>query len=192
MSISINAPVEVSGAVRGAQVASVFISAAAAGGTLGLSTFFVPGILESPTALMLRQWGRMYHAGKIVFPGAAATAAVAFGYVYYATTNAAGLPTSLEVTASNLPLVAAGLCLSIIPYTMLALLPTNKLLIAKAAEAEEDAQVSKADRAAGAGVVYTAQEEESAKQLVDRWGLLSLGRPILLGAAAIVGLVAYL
>ncbi|CAK7226697.1 hypothetical protein SCUCBS95973_006286 [Sporothrix curviconia] len=192
MSISINAPVEVSNAVRGAQAASVFISAAAAGGTLGLSTFFIPRILESPTGLMLRQWGRMYHVGKVAFPGAAATAAVAFGYVYYATTNASGLPTSLEVSASSLPLVAAGLCLSIVPYTMLALLPTNKELLAKAQAAEEDALLSKADRAAGAGTVYTAQQEESAKQLVDRWGVLSLGRPLLLGAASIVGLIAYL
>lgn len=191
MSISINAPAVTSDAVRGAQAASIFISAAAAGGCLGLSTFVVPRLLEAPTGLMLRQWGRTFHSGKIVFPGAAATAAAAFGYVYFKTANATS-PSSLEVTASTLPLVAAGLCLAIVPYTFLVLRPTNKELIAKAALAEQDAKVSKAERAAGAGTVYTAQEEESAKQLVDRWGTLSLGRPILLAAAAIVGLVAYL
>ncbi|ERS96858.1 uncharacterized protein SPSK_00059 [Sporothrix schenckii 1099-18] len=191
MSISFNAPAVTSDAVRGAQAASIFLSAAAAGGSLGLSTFLVPRLLESPTALMLRQWGRTFQAGKIVFPGAAATAAAAFGFVYYRTANAA-TPSSIEVSASALPLVAAGLCLSIVPYTLLILRPTNKELIAKAAQAEEDAQLSKADRAAGAGTVYTAQEEASAKQLVDRWGTLSLGRSLLLAAAAIVGLVAYL
>ncbi|KAL1888488.1 hypothetical protein Sste5346_009532 [Sporothrix stenoceras] len=191
MSISINAPAVTSDAVRGAQAASIFISAAAAGGALGISTFLVPRILESPTGVMLRQWGRTFQASKIAFPGAATAAAAAFGFVYYKTANATS-PTSLEVTASSLPLVAAGLCLAIVPYTFLVLRPTNKELLAKSALAEQDVKVTKADRAAGAGTVYTAQEEESAKQLVDRWATLSLGRPILLAAAAIVGLVAYL
>lgn len=191
MSISFNAPAVASDAVRSAQAASIFISAAAAGGSLGLSTFLVPRLLEAPTGLMLRQWGRTYQAGKIVFPGAAGTAAAAFAYVYFKTANASS-PHSLEVTASSLPLVAAGLCLAIVPYTILILRPTNKELLSKAALAEQDVRVSKAERAAGAGTVYTAQEEASAKQLVDRWGTLSLGRPVLLAAAAVVGLVAYL
>ncbi|CAK7269715.1 hypothetical protein SEPCBS57363_003741 [Sporothrix epigloea] len=192
MSISINAPVEVSNVVRGAQAASIFISAAAAGGSLGISTFYVRQILDSPTNVMLRQWGRMYHSGKAVFPGAAVAAAAAYGYVYFATTNSSSLPNTLEVSTSNLPLIAAGLCLSIVPYTFLMMLPTNKQLLPKAQAAEEDALFTKADKAAGAGTVYTAQQEQAAKQLVDRWGMLNLGRPILLSAAAIVGLIAFL
>ncbi|CAK7562925.1 MAG: hypothetical protein SEPTF4163_000781 [Sporothrix epigloea] len=192
MSIAIDAPVEVSNVVRGAQAASIFISAAASGGSLGISTFYIRHILDSPTDVMLRQWGRMYHSGKLVFPGASLAAAAAYGYVYFATTKASSLPKSLEVSTSNLPLIAAGLCLSIVPYTLLVLLPTNKQLLPKAQAFEEDALLTKADKAAGAGTVYTAQQEQTAKQLVERWGVLNLGRPILLSAAALVGLVAFL
>ncbi|CAK7268400.1 hypothetical protein SEPCBS119000_003043 [Sporothrix epigloea] len=192
MSISIDAPVKVSDVVRGAQAASIFISAAAAGGSLGLSALYTRQILDSPTDVMLRQWGRMYHSGKAVFPGAAVAAAAAYGYVYYATTRASSLPKSLEVSTSNLPLIAAGLCLSIVPYTLLVLLPTNKKLLPKAQAAEENALLSKADRAAGAGTVYTEQQEQTAKQLVDLWGVLNLGRSVLLGAASIIGLIAFL
>ena len=173
-------------AIRVAQTASIVLSAAAAGGNLGLSTNLIPRLLESPAELMLRQWQHMFDSSKIMYPGMAVAASLAHGYIYMSARR------TLGAAASKLPLLAAGLSLAIVPYTVVVLFPTNRELIKRAAAAEASSKVSKAERAAGAGVNYTAQEEAAAKQLVDRWGVLNLGRSALLAAASIAGLWTYL
>ncbi|OAA62817.1 hypothetical protein SPI_04357 [Niveomyces insectorum RCEF 264] len=174
---------------RAAQATGLFVSAAAAGAGLGLSVFTVPRLLEAPPDLMLRQWKRTFDRGKPVFIASGVVSALSYGYVYYAAQRS--LASSHVLVASRLPLLAAGLSLAVMPYTLLFVLPTNKKLEARVAQVAEAEEKRTAGGSAGTKT-FTAEEEESAKQLVDRWGLLNLGRPLLMAAAAFVGLASFL
>lgn len=57
-------------------------------------------------------------------------------------------------------------------------MPTNKKLMAKEEETRGMAVTDK--------VVETGLEEETAHALVDKWGMLNLGRSVLLGVGALV------
>ncbi len=183
-------PTAASPLVRAAQVASVLFSAAAAGGGLTISGFLIPRLLESPPGLMLRQWQRVYDTGKVTFPSAAAVAAVSFALVYAQADKA--------VATAWPALAAAGVCLSVVPYTAVALLPTNKLLFKRVAAAEADAQTASPSTTAKAGdgtaysTSFTEKEAAECRALVRYWGQLNVGRGLLMTAGAVVGLLAYL
>jgi len=72
------------------------------------------------------------------------------------------------------------LALGIAPYTMLVIDPTNRKLKAKV---EETKGLEVTDTLVEAGTAGG----ETAHVLVDRWGVLNLGRGAMLVASAIVG-----
>ena len=160
-----------SATVRAAQTASILVSTLAGGANLALSFFVIPRLLESPTPLMLRQWANSFNVTKKVFPVLGHLAGLNFFYLAYK-------------TKSRLFLTAGLLCASNAPYTLAVLMPTNRKLFAKV---DEMRSMGATDE-----VVEIGAREETAKYLVDHWGILNLPRGLLLAAAGAVGLYASL
>ena len=77
--------------------------------------------------------------------------------------------------------LAAGLLtVGIVPYTLAVIRPTNEKLLAKAKETKTLAITDE--------VVEIGQGNETAHKLVDNWGVLNLGRAVMVAAASMVGL----
>ncbi len=134
---------------------------------------------------MLTQWLRTYNLGHATMPLTSTVAAAAYFWL--------GLRSGLA--SGRLYLTAGALTIGIVPYTLAAILPTNKKLFALEERAGLGAQaaagVSVAVEGKGKEVV-TVEEERGAKGLVDWWGVLNLGRAGLLLGGAVCGLVATL
>lgn len=160
--------------VRAAQALAIFLSTGGSGLSLGLSTLVVPRLLESPTPLMLRQWARVLMAGKHTFPALGAAAAAPYWYLAYRFWGAGG------TRVGQLYLLAGALCVGIVPYTLVVVMPTNRKLLRKV---DETKWLAEADE-----VVETGAREESAKYLVDHWGMLHLGRVAMGAVAGMIGL----
>jgi hypothetical protein len=127
---------------------------------------------------MLSQWLRTYTLGATTMP--ASTAVTAAAYVWL------GLKTpGISLFRSRLYLAAAGLTVGIIPFTIVFIKGTNGRL----KEMEKEAN---SVQATVASPEVQAEEERSAKALVDWWGMLNLGRAALLISGAVCGLVATL
>lgn len=168
--------------IRAAQALAIFASAGSAGLSLGVSALVLPRLLESPTPLMLRQWARLLEAGKRTFPALAAAAAAPYWFLAYRFWGGAGWNGGTR--AGWLYLVAGGLCVGTVPYTLAVVMPTNRRLLRKV---EQTRMLGEADE-----VVETGAREESAKYLVDHWGLLHMGRVVMIAAAGMIGLGASL
>ncbi|KAH6651032.1 hypothetical protein F5144DRAFT_558180 [Chaetomium tenue] len=174
---------------------TILLSSLTAGLNLSLSLFLIPRLLESPTPLMLQQWRRTYSRGHAIIPTAALAASA--GYLYL------GLGSGL---GSRLYLVAAGLTVGIVPYTVAVMQVTNGRLMElgervrvreEKREREEEEEVEavtavEVQEEEEEDEVVTVEEERSAKGLVDLWGVLNLGRAALLTAGAACGLAATL
>lgn len=155
--------------IRLAQASALLLSSSLAGVSLALSSFLIPRLLELPVPLMLVQWRATFHQGsKTMPPAAAATAAL---YFYLAAAHRRG-PKGVWY------LVAGVLNFGIVPYTVAFMMGTNRMLEARAERAER------------AGVLEEVVEEAEgvgSKFLVDRWGVLNLGRAVMVGVGAVVG-----
>lgn len=159
--------------IRLAQASALLLSSSLAGVSLALSSFLIPRLLELPVPLMLVQWRATFHQGsKTMPPAAAATAAL---YFYLAAAHRRG-PKGVWY------LVAGVLNFGIVPYTVAFMMGTNRMLEARAERAER------------AGVLEEVVEEVveeaegvGSKFLVDRWGVLNLGRAVMVGVGAVVG-----
>lgn len=168
-------------AIRTAEAATIFISTLTAGGNLALSFLVVPRLLESPTPLMLRQWVNSYNVTKVVFPALGSLSGLSYLFLSYHHHQSA-------VASKAKAYLAAGLlCLSVMPYTGFLIVPTNKKILRKAEEmrgmkAVEGVEVEEK----GVGPLG----EESAKWLVDHWGMLNLPRGIVTAVAGMLGLAA--
>lgn len=116
----------------------------------------------------------MYLRGKSVAPPVAAVSLASFGYLAIKLYNA---PLSVNHPRGELYALAGVMTVSIVPYTLLVMESVNAKLMAKA-EAMEGMDVE--DEATEVGML----KGESAKELVDWWGVLNLGRGVfpLLGA----------
>ncbi len=179
-------------AVRAAQAASIFVNATTAGASLGLSALLIPRFLEAPTPLMLRQWSNMFERTRRPFPAAAAAAAAGYFALayYYAFRTATG------AVAGRLYALSGSLCIGIVPYTLVLIMPTNKKLFAKVDEVNKLGLLAQDDvdnkahitQVKGELVETGQQKEETAKYLVDHWGILNVGRAGMLAAAAAIGL----
>lgn len=167
--------------IRTAEAATIFISTLTAGGNLALSFLVVPRLLESPTPLMLRQWVNSYSITKVVFPALCSLSGLSYLFLSYHHHHSA-------VASKARAYLAAGLlCLSVMPYTGFLIVPTNKKILRKADEmkgmkAVEGMEVEEK----GVGPLG----EESAKWLVDHWGMLNLPRGIVTAVAGMLGLAA--
>jgi hypothetical protein len=89
-------------------------------------------------------------------------------------------------TRARLLGAAAALCLAVIPWTKLFMTKQLNEKILALADRAEGAAVAKDEE----GAVFTAQEERSAKWLVDQWGVYNLGRVVPMGVAGALGVFA--
>jgi len=129
---------------------------------------------------MLQLWERTLLAGKARMPPLGGSAALLYFYLAYrlASSTTAATAATAAATARAYAL-AGGLCVGIVPYTYAVMMPTNKRLLAKLDESR---------RAAALGFEAAGLDDLGAKQLVDRWGMLNLGRGVMLGSAALIAL----
>ncbi|KKY35010.1 hypothetical protein UCDDA912_g04960 [Diaporthe ampelina] len=168
-------------AIRTTEAASIFLSTLTAGGNLALSILVVPRLLESPTPLMLRQWVNSYNLTKVMFPALGSLSGLSYLFLSYHHHSSAA------ATKAKAYLGAGLLCLSVMPYTWAFILPTNRKILRKAEEmrglkAVEGVEVEEQ----GVG----PRGEESAKWLVDHWGMLNLPRGVATAVAGMLGLAA--
>ncbi|KAK1830342.1 hypothetical protein QBC39DRAFT_354232 [Podospora conica] len=158
--------------IRLAQATSILLSSSLTGVSLAISAFLVPRLLELPVPLMLLQWRATFHQGSKTMPPAAAAAAALYFY----------LAAAHRRTDRGVPYLAAGaLSFGIIPYTVAFMMATNRMLEARAARAERVGMLEE---------VVEEAEGVGSKYLVDRWGMLNLGRTVMVGVAAVVGALA--
>ncbi|KAL2129519.1 hypothetical protein VTI74DRAFT_7647 [Chaetomium olivicolor] len=163
---------------RLAQGTTLLLSSFSSGVSLAFSCVLVPRLLESPSDIMLTQWLHTYALGAATMPLAAA--ATTAGYIFL------GLRTpGISLFRSRMYLAAGALTVGIVPYTVLVMRGTNNRLRAL----EERASAKTVELPAPE---VRAEEERTAKGLVDWWGVLNLGRTGLLVAGAVCGLVAAL
>lgn len=167
--------------IRTAQATSIFLSALSCGVNLADSFLLVPRLLESPTPLMVRQWQRSYNITVVFFPSILQPVAAIFYYLSWHFRRAGG--GGGASTQSKLYLAAGLLCSAIGPYTWFVVFPTNKKIMRKVEETKDLMATEEVMETNGA-------RAESAKWLVDHWGVLNLPRGIMMGVAGILGLVA--
>ncbi|AEO53320.1 hypothetical protein MYCTH_2294471 [Thermothelomyces thermophilus ATCC 42464] len=178
---------------RLAQATALLLGTLSAGANLTLSAFLVPRLLESPTPLMLRQWVRTYRRGAATVPFAAGLAAAAYTYLYYYLgTRGGGAASASALLRARAYLAAGALTIGIVPYTLAVMAGTNSELKRMERAVGEVAGADAAEVPAGEEEEVVVVEEESAKRLVDWWGVLNLGRGVLLLAGSICGLAATL
>ncbi|KAK4238115.1 hypothetical protein C8A03DRAFT_15409 [Achaetomium macrosporum] len=164
--------------LRLTQGTALFLSSFTSGVSLTLSTFMVPRLLESPRNIMLTQWLRTFTLGASTVPFATAVTAAAYVWL--------GLKTpGITLFRSRLYLAAAGLTVGIVPYTIAFMGGTNGRL----KEMQKEANAVQLELPSPE---VRAEEEKSAKALVDWWGVLNLGRAVMLISGAVCGLVATL
>ncbi|KAK9418513.1 hypothetical protein SUNI508_08001 [Seiridium unicorne] len=154
--------------IRLTQATSIALLTTASGLNLGLSFFVVPRLLESPTALMLRQWGNMYKVTSKTLAPALMLPVALNAYLAYS------LPGKSRIYG-----FVAALAFSILPYTYALLMPINRKLLSKVEEVKA--------LGAGVGDVLGGEmgtREDSGHALIDNWGLYNLYRG---GAALVAG-----
>ncbi|KAL5601460.1 hypothetical protein BROUX41_002557 [Berkeleyomyces rouxiae] len=160
--------------------ATILLATASASGNLMISTFVTPRLLDAPTDVMLKQWRNTFESGMRVFR----TAFIATSVGYF------GLAYALSGGLRGRMLVAGGaLSLAVVPYTYIFMMPTNRELLAMAAQ-RVDGQATKEDTDKSHDNVQAT--EDRARRLVDDWGVLNLGRAALSWSSAILGMTAIL
>lgn len=162
--------------IRGLQGATVFNTGIVAGVALSFSSVGVALILESPTTLsLLRQWSLLVRSSRLLFSGAVPVlVGIPYALLAYVFRTSG--------TKAKLYALSAALCLGPELYTKLFMAPTEQKLEEKAAV------MSLADE----GAEVLLKREETAKYLVDHWGVLNLGRVALVTGAGLAGLAASL
>ncbi|KAL2018414.1 hypothetical protein VTK56DRAFT_892 [Thermocarpiscus australiensis] len=173
--------------IRLTQATALFLSSLASGVSLSLSALVVPRLLESPTPLMLHQWARTFAAGRATMPPAALATAAAYAWLAVkATTTTPGVVVGGGggSRAGCYYAAAAALSVGVVPYTWAFMMRTNRRLLGMR------------DRVVVAGALEAeseevgAEEEKGAKYLVDWWGMLNLGRAVMLMGASALGFAA--
>ncbi|KAH6707719.1 hypothetical protein BKA61DRAFT_558269 [Leptodontidium sp. MPI-SDFR-AT-0119] len=173
--------------IRLAQTLGITTSLILAGSTLSTSLTTVPRLLESPPTLLLQQWSHMYAVGKKTGPPISFLSSMAFFYLAW---KAHVKPRVVWMYA-----LAGVLGVGIVPYTFAVLMGTNKRLLRKVESArvmelrEEDLDL---DLDLDLKLDAQRDEEMSAHQLVDWWGVLNLGRGVMLAGSGALGLWAAL
>ncbi|GKT95978.1 DUF1772 domain containing protein [Colletotrichum tofieldiae] len=157
--------------LRNIQAPTVFVNTALAGLSMGVSVFVVPRLLESPTPLMLRQWSNMFERARRVLPLPTLLCALSYWYMAYTVRH---LPSQSRLLAA-----AGAFCFTVVPWTKFFLVSINRKLFKKVEETKDMGIMA---------VGLSQEEEESAKYLVDQWGLYNLGRTIAVGLGGAVGL----
>lgn len=124
----------------------------------------------------------MYLRGKSLAPPVAIVSSASFSYLAIKLYNA---PLSVNHPRGELYTLAAVMTVSILPYTLLVMKNVNAKLLAKAEEMESlDAK----DKVTEVGL----PQGETAKELLDWWGVLNLGRAVFPLLGAVLGIWASL
>ncbi|KAH9208438.1 hypothetical protein DL95DRAFT_395285, partial [Leptodontidium sp. 2 PMI_412] len=169
--------------IRLAQTLGITTSLILAGSTLSTSLTTVPRLLESPPTLLLQQWSHMYAVGKKTGPPISFLSSMAFFYVAWKAhvkPRVFGGILSGSGSAKGrvwMYALAGVLGVGIVPYTFAVLMGTNKRLLRKV-ESARVMELREEDLDLDLDLKLDAQrdEEMSAHQLVDWWGVLNLGR----------------
>ncbi|KAJ5960239.1 uncharacterized protein N7479_007389 [Penicillium vulpinum] len=186
--------------VRIAQAIGTLGCALAASGIATLSIMSIPNIIiparrppgatlpfqdtpETPTAHLTHQWLDLYTRGSKIFPGISAVSSLANLYALWTLQNS---PTpgpdilGLGSSWSTCYLLAVGVTMSIVPFTLTAMKKTNAKLKAHAtrgdaadAEGSESMVVSPQEKA------KQAREDSEVLELLQRWSKLNLIRATL-------------
>ncbi|KAI9759499.1 MAG: hypothetical protein M1835_000359 [Candelina submexicana] len=166
--------------IRVAQTVGITANAFLAGNLMTMSFYAVPTLLLAPTPLLLRQWRKMWNLGKRSNPPIAAIGLLSNAYLAYKQYNA---PLSTNHPRGEMYAIAAFLSAWLVLYTPAFMSTTNGQLL-EAAEDMEGFDVGEEVEAQG--------KKESARQLIDKWGVLNLGRSAGPLVGALVGLWASL
>ncbi|PYH46313.1 DUF1772 domain-containing protein [Aspergillus saccharolyticus JOP 1030-1] len=180
-------------AYRTAQAIGFSGAAWLSGNIASLSLLTVPALLRSSTTtttntksiplnLIIKTWHQIYESGKAQNPPIAAATATAFVYLAWTVSRAVEPPQLLQRLSNSTSTVspaawyaaAAGLVLSIVPFTAVVMQGTNAALI----------------RLSESPAELTAQEEMESRELLKRWGWLNGARSILPLAGGLVGIAA--
>lgn len=119
----------------------------------------------------------MYQRGKSLGPPLALVSATAYWYLAYKSHFSSAIASSKTWAY----VTAGALVLGIVPYTLLFLQGTNEKL-------KKAKEVNMLKGLGKEGSEINAQEEnQTAHALVDTWGLLNLGRGMLVVASGVLG-----
>ncbi|KAF3484085.1 uncharacterized protein GIQ15_03409 [Arthroderma uncinatum] len=202
---------DVSSYVRTAQVIGLTTSGMIAGSILTYSTTLIPTITlptgsgpatydsnhkpGTPISHIATQWRHAYSIGKSSMPLCAIGAGTAYAYLAYVFRQETTLRAA-DVRTSNWYLLASGLVMSIIPYTLMVMSPTNKSLLARAevTDAEAMTGVAKAKEAASkaSGDSKATREDVEVLNWLKGWAELNVVRALLPLAGTLSGLYATL
>ncbi|OAL71090.1 hypothetical protein A7D00_4753 [Trichophyton violaceum] len=202
---------DVSNCVRTAQVIGLTTSGLMAGSILTYSTALIPTITlpagsgpasydsnhkpGSPISHIATQWRHAYNIGKSSMPFCAIGAGTAYAYLSYVFRHETTLRPA-DTRTSNWYLLASGLVMSIIPYTLLVMSPTNKSLLSRAevADAESMTGVSKAKEAASktSGDSKATREDVEVLNWLKGWAELNVVRSMFPLAGTLAALYATL
>lgn len=165
--------------IRGLQLqgATVFNTGILTGVAMSLSSVGVHLILESPSNLsLLRQFSTLVQTSRLLFSVAVPVlVGIPYAVLSYASRNS-GLKAKLY-------LFSTALCLAPVPYAVLLMAPTEEKLeempkgMVAVTEEDEDE-------------MFLSKREDSARYLVDHWGMLNLGRVTMIAGAGLVGMAA--
>ena len=154
------------------------------------SSSYEPG---SSVSHIATQWRHAYNMGKKIAPTVSLISSATYAYIAHVFRNDTGLMRTDNVRTSNLYLLAAVLALGPVPFTLIAMHPTNKRLMARADAAETEGSHA----AAGAekekvkkGEVGASKEDSEVLGLLEKWVWLSATRACFPLAAAVVALTA--
>lgn len=123
----------------------------------------------------MRQWRVSFGRGKLLNPGVALVSAFAYAYLSYTFYG------TLNHGKAEMYGAAALATMGIWPYTVLGMMGTNRKLNEKV---EEMKGLGVGEKATEVGLA----RGESAKELVDKWGVLNVGRGLLPLVGAVLGL----
>ncbi|KAH7323669.1 hypothetical protein BKA65DRAFT_598236 [Rhexocercosporidium sp. MPI-PUGE-AT-0058] len=177
--------------IRLAQTLGITTSLLLAGSTLSTSLTTIPRLLESPPTLLLQQWGHMYDVGRKTGPPVACVASVSFFWLAWRARLESGVRAVSDVVGTRgrgrvwIYSIAGILSIGIIPYTFAVIMGTNRKLLRKV-EVTRLVELSRED------LLEQKDSERSAHQLVDWWGVLNLGRGVMLAVSGGLGVWAAL
>jgi hypothetical protein len=170
--------------IRIAQTLGITLSTFVAGSSITISTFLVPRLLESPAPLLLSQWTNLFHAGKVTAPPLSLISACTYFYLSYTKhTSYLYTGTGRDRFAVWSYLVAGLLSVGIIPYTLLVMGDTNRKLLQQRQSLDYTRELNiKEDE-----ITQQYKDNKTVHELVDWWGVLNLGRGLMLTISGVLG-----
>jgi ABC-type spermidine/putrescine transport system permease subunit II len=152
-----------------ALAATNVLAIATASTNASLTLFLIPRFLELPPPLNVRRWHSMFEVTKWGVAGPMVTSGLSYLCLAYR------LRSNPDVLAL---LVAAGsLCLSVVPFTYVMVLPTIDKLRGKLKVFENASDLSQVD-----------ETGEKAHSLIGAWGKWNMGRAIPVMVAGLIGM----